>query len=139
MNVCMTRVWQAGHLRRLPRWKYASRDVTWPGPLDVLRLWNPPPGRYPEPPRLPYLLRMPAQTRRITLAIAALALAAGALAIWLFPRALPTVAVEQRMTRSLALQRADSFFHARAMQPPGARTALQFTAGDRKSTRLNSS
>src|ERR1035437_23630 len=73
---------------------------------------------------------MPAQTRRITLAIAALALAAGALAIWLFPRALPTVAVEQRMTRSLALQRADSFFHARAMQPPGARTALQFTAGD---------
>src|ERR1035437_8480653 len=73
---------------------------------------------------------MPAQTRRITLAIAALALAAGALAIWLFPRALPTVAVKQRMTRSLALQRPRSFSRARAPPPPGARTALQFTAGD---------
>ena len=73
---------------------------------------------------------MPAQTRRITLAIAAFALAAGALALWLFPRALPTVAVEQRLTRSLALQRADSFFRARAPQPASARTALRFTAGD---------
>jgi hypothetical protein len=73
---------------------------------------------------------MPARSRRITLAIATLALAAGALAVWLFPRALPTVAVEQHLTRSLALQRADSFFRARAPQPAGARTALRFTAGD---------
>ena len=55
---------------------------------------------------------------------------AGAIAVWLFPRALPTVAVTGRMTRSLALQRADSFFHERAPQPAGARTALQFTASD---------
>jgi membrane protease YdiL (CAAX protease family) len=73
---------------------------------------------------------MPARARRITLAIAALGLAAGGIAIWLFPRALPTVAVEQQLTRSLALQRADSFFRARAPQPAGARTALRFTAGD---------
>src|ERR1019366_7309621 len=69
-------------------------------------------------------------TRRITLAIAALALTAAALALWLFPRALPTVAVEQKLTRSLALQRADSFFRAVAPQPAGARTALRFTASD---------
>lgn len=73
---------------------------------------------------------MSAHTRRITLALAALALAAGALAVWLFPRALPTVAVAQRMTRSLALVRADSFFRAHAPQPSGARTALRFTASD---------
>src|ERR1017187_1894580 len=73
---------------------------------------------------------MHTSTRRITLVIASLALAAAALAVWLFPRALPTLAVEQKLTRSLALQRADSFFRARAPQPVGARTALRFTASD---------
>ncbi|MFI5246714.1 MAG: CPBP family intramembrane glutamic endopeptidase, partial [Gemmatimonadales bacterium] len=82
---------------------------------------------------------MPSRIRRITLAVAALALTAGALAVWLFPRALPTVAVEQTLTRSVALQRADSFFSATSPQPAGARpapqtsgarTALRFTASD---------
>src|ERR1019366_3927242 len=73
---------------------------------------------------------MPAQMRRITVAIATFALTAAALALWLFPRALPTVAVEQKLTRSLALERADSFFRAVAPQPAGARTALRFTASD---------
>ena len=68
--------------------------------------------------------------RRLPAAIAAFAIAAGVVAAWLFPRALPTVAVQQRITRSLALQRADSFFRARAPRPADARTAVQFTARD---------
>ena len=68
--------------------------------------------------------------KRLPAAIAAFAIAAGVIATWLFPRALPTVAIQQRLTRSLALQRADSFFRARAPRQADARTAVQFTSKD---------
>lgn len=73
---------------------------------------------------------MPTRARRIALAIAVFAAGAGALAAWLFPRALPTVAVGQRLTRSLALARADSFFRARTPPLAHSRTAVRFTASD---------
>jgi hypothetical protein len=68
--------------------------------------------------------------RRNVAAVAAFALAAAALAVWLFPRALPTIAVDQRLTRTLALQRADSFFRVRAPQGAAARTAVRFASSD---------
>jgi hypothetical protein len=67
---------------------------------------------------------------RIGLVLAGIALAAGALALWFFPRAFPLVALEQRMTRQLALQRADSFFRARNLAPATSRTAVRFGADD---------
>jgi hypothetical protein len=67
---------------------------------------------------------------RIGLALGGIALAAGALALWFFPRAFPLLALEQRMTRQLALQRADSFFRARDLAPATTRTAVRFGADD---------
>jgi hypothetical protein len=51
------------------------------------------------------------------------------LAAWLFPRAFPIVALSNRITREVALQRADSFARAHAL-PTGARTAIQFSRDD---------
>jgi membrane protease YdiL (CAAX protease family) len=56
--------------------------------------------------------------------------AAAATAAWLFPRALPIVALEQSLTREVALARADSFFGAHSLAPAGARTAVRFQRND---------
>jgi hypothetical protein len=50
--------------------------------------------------------------------------------VWLFPRALPIVALKQSLTRELALARADSFFRAHSLAPAGARTAVRFQGSD---------
>ena len=62
--------------------------------------------------------------------IAAVAIAAATTALWLFPRALPIVALEQALTREVALARADSFFRAHQLAPTGARTAVRFQGND---------
>ncbi len=73
---------------------------------------------------------MRATPRRVTLGIAALALASGALALWLFPRAFPIIALENRVPRQEALRRADAFFRARDLAPPSSRTAIRFHQDD---------
>lgn len=65
-----------------------------------------------------------------TSAIVAVALAAGTTAVVLFPRAMPIVALDQKITRDVALTRADSFFRAHALAPAGARTAVRFQGND---------
>ena len=66
--------------------------------------------------------------------IATVAVAAAAIAFWLFPRALPIVAMEQTLTRDVALARADSFFRAHDLGLAGARTAVRFQGNDSLST-----
>ncbi len=58
--------------------------------------------------------------------ITGIAVVAVAIAAWLFPRAVPTVALQQSLTRDVALARADSFFGAHSLAPAGARTAVRF-------------
>jgi hypothetical protein len=62
--------------------------------------------------------------------VAAVAIAATATAVWLFPRALPIVALQQTLTRDAARVRADSFFRAHDLAPTGARTAVRFQGND---------
>jgi hypothetical protein len=62
--------------------------------------------------------------------VAGIAVAAAAVAVWLFPRAFPIIALEQSLTRDVALVRADSFFRAHSMAPAGARTAVRFRGDD---------
>ena len=68
----------------------------------------------------------PSRGTRVALFLAVIAVGAGSLAAWLFPRALPTVVIENRITRQDALLRADAFFRAHAIAPAFARTAIQF-------------
>ncbi len=68
--------------------------------------------------------------RRWGFAIAIVAVAAAAVAAWLFPRALPIIALEQRITRDAALARADSFFRAHEMDVSNARRAVRFHGAD---------
>jgi membrane protease YdiL (CAAX protease family) len=67
---------------------------------------------------------------RIALVVAAVAVGAAATAVWLFPRAMPIIALEQSVTRDVALSRADSFFRAHQLAPSGARTAVRFHGND---------
>ena len=67
---------------------------------------------------------------RFALLVVAVAIAAAATAAWLFPRAIPIVALKQSLTREVALTRADSFFRARSLAPARARTAVSFQAND---------
>ncbi|MEO8333971.1 MAG: CPBP family glutamic-type intramembrane protease, partial [bacterium] len=67
---------------------------------------------------------------RIALVIAAVAIGAAAIGVWLFPRAMPIIALEQSLTRDVALARADSFFRAHQLAPSGARTAVRFNGND---------
>jgi membrane protease YdiL (CAAX protease family) len=62
--------------------------------------------------------------------VVAVATAAAATAAWLFPRALPIVALKQSLTREVALARADSFFRAHSLAPAGGRTAVRFQANE---------
>jgi membrane protease YdiL (CAAX protease family) len=70
------------------------------------------------------------RSSRVALLVALLAVAAASTAAWLFPRALPIVALKQSVTRETALARADSFFRAHSLAPPSARTAVRFQADD---------
>ena len=67
---------------------------------------------------------------RLAVLILVVGLVAAAIAVWLFPRALPIVALEQALTRQVALARADSFFRHHSLAPAGARTAVQFHGND---------
>ncbi|MDQ3996036.1 MAG: CPBP family intramembrane metalloprotease, partial [Gemmatimonadota bacterium] len=62
--------------------------------------------------------------------VTGIAVAAAAVAAWLFPRALPIVALEQSLTRDVALARADSFFRAHSLAATRARTAVRFRGND---------
>src|SRR4051812_27675643 len=62
--------------------------------------------------------------------IIAIIFACGAAALWLLPRALPTVALQQRVTRDVVLARADSFFGVHRLTPADARTAVRFHGND---------
>lgn len=66
-------------------------------------------------------------TLRIAL-VAAVGIAAAALAIWLFPRAFAVVALDNRLTQSTALAKADSFFAAHGIADSAARRAVRFGA-----------
>jgi membrane protease YdiL (CAAX protease family) len=70
------------------------------------------------------------RSSRVTILVVVVAIAAAATAVWLFPRALPIVALKQSLTRELALARADSFFRAHSLAPAGARTAVRFQGSD---------
>jgi hypothetical protein len=70
------------------------------------------------------------RSSRIALVIAAVAIGAAAIGLWLFPRAMPIIALEQSLTRDVALSRADSFFRAHQIEPSGARTAVRFQGND---------
>ncbi len=70
------------------------------------------------------------RSSRIALVIAAVAIGAAATALWLFPRAMPIIALEQSLTRDVALARADSFFRTHRIAPTAARTAVRFHGND---------
>jgi hypothetical protein len=67
---------------------------------------------------------------RFAVFVASVAVVAAPAAAWLFPRALPIVALKQSLTREVALARADSFFRAHSLAPPRARTAIRFQSND---------
>ncbi len=67
---------------------------------------------------------------RAAIVIGIVGLAAAAAAVVLFPRAFPTIALENRLTQATALARADSFFGAHELAPPSARRAVRFRADD---------
>ncbi|MGD8320683.1 MAG: type II CAAX endopeptidase family protein [Gemmatimonadota bacterium] len=69
--------------------------------------------------------------------LALVAVVAASAAVWLFPRAVPTLALGQRLSRQAALQRADSFFQAHELAPDGARTTVRFRADDSLETYLD--
>jgi len=70
------------------------------------------------------------RSSRVAILVVAVAVTAAATAAWLFPRALPIVALEQSMTRDIALSRADSFFRAHSLAPAGSRTTVLFQGND---------
>ena len=70
------------------------------------------------------------RSSRVTVLVVLLAVVAAATAAWLFPRAFPIIALEHSLTREVALARADSFFRAHSLAPPGARTAVRFQGSD---------
>ena len=70
------------------------------------------------------------RSSRVTILIAIFAIGAAVTAAWLFPRSFPIVALKQHLTREQALTRADSFFRAHSLAPPGARTAVRFQKRD---------
>jgi hypothetical protein len=74
------------------------------------------------------------RSRTFAAGIAALAIAAAATALWLFPRAFPVIALKQEITRDVAVARADSFFRAHELAPARARTAVRFRGNDSLST-----
>jgi len=74
---------------------------------------------------------------RWSLALAATGLTAGAIAFWAFPRAFPTVALENRLTQESALAKADSFFAANLLADSLPRRAVRFSSDDSTITFLD--
>ena len=70
------------------------------------------------------------RSSRVAILVVSVAVVAAAAAARLFPRALPIVALQQSLTRDVALARADSFFRAHSLAPAGARTAVRFEGND---------
>lgn len=70
--------------------------------------------------------------RRLPILVLAAGVGAAGIAAWLFPRAFPIVALEQTLTRDVALARGDSFFRAHALVDSvgASRTAVQFRRND---------
>lgn len=73
--------------------------------------------------RLPFV-------RRTTLLLTLFAAAAAVVAAWLFPKAFPIVAIEGRISRASALERADSVLLVHDLAPGRARRAVRFSADD---------
>lgn len=67
---------------------------------------------------------------RLPLFVAALGIGAAAVAAWLFPRAFPAIALDNRLTQTTALARADSFFAAHGLAGGTTRRAVRFGADD---------
>ncbi|MDA1080690.1 MAG: type II CAAX endopeptidase family protein [Gemmatimonadetes bacterium] len=63
-------------------------------------------------------------------AVALVGIGAVATAVALFPRAFPTVALNNTLTTSIALARADSFFSAHDLAPAATRRATRFRSDD---------
>jgi membrane protease YdiL (CAAX protease family) len=72
----------------------------------------------------------PTHSTGLAIAVAAVAIVAAGTAVWLFPRALPIVALDQRITRESALATADSFFRTHDIAPAEARRAVRFQGHD---------
>ncbi|MCG6954446.1 MAG: CPBP family intramembrane metalloprotease [Gemmatimonadetes bacterium] len=70
------------------------------------------------------------QIRRPGLWLALVGAVAASAAVWLFPRAMPTLSLGQHMSRQAALARADSFFTAHELAPDSARRAVRFQGYD---------
>jgi hypothetical protein len=70
------------------------------------------------------------QVRRPGLWLAVVGVVAALAAVWLFPRAMPTLSLGQHMSRQSALARADSFFAAHGLAPDSARRAVRFQGYD---------
>jgi hypothetical protein len=68
--------------------------------------------------------------KRPGLALAAIAFGATAIAVWLFPHAVPTIPLEQRITRAEALRAATLFIRAHDLAPRTARIAVRFSSDD---------
>jgi hypothetical protein len=68
--------------------------------------------------------------RKPSVLLLLLAVAAASLAAWLFPRAFPIVALNDRIDRDAALQRADSFIAHNGLAPDSAQRVIQFTSDD---------
>src|SRR5689334_21036347 len=68
--------------------------------------------------------------RRPAVLLLIITVVAAAAAMWLFPRALPLLAIQDRIGRDEALQRADSFIVANKLAPDSARRAIEFTSDD---------
>ena len=76
-------------------------------------------------------------TRRVTAALLVALVACAALAIVVFPRAMPIVSLEQNLTPALARAAADSFAAAHALPRDGRRTAVRFEGDDDVQTYLD--
>jgi len=68
--------------------------------------------------------------RRTSLILVLVTLVAAVVTAWLFPRAFPILAIENRITREDAEQRADSFFAAHGLAMEESRRATLFMSDD---------
>lgn len=70
----------------------------------------------------------PSADRRTALALVTVVIGGGAAAAALFPRALPILSVDQRLTGPIAVQKADSFARAHGLPRTGTRVVARFSA-----------
>ncbi|MEA3246056.1 MAG: CPBP family intramembrane glutamic endopeptidase, partial [Gemmatimonadota bacterium] len=67
---------------------------------------------------------------RVALLVAGIGAACVVIALALFPRAFPAIALDNRLTQASALARADSFFAAHGLAPKATQRAVRFSADD---------